>query len=165
LRYLSRSQVSVQGTLWNYEGCIKRCLPLEISAVPFSLHTAKLRRLHLKRSISGFELVHSNTVRYITLVMSSVPGKEVSSDLAQVDTFDHWVQACHCSRKFLPTAAPKSLVDESLTVDQNSPSNLNIQPWRCTSVSGAGCDQRRGALLLLLSSACSTIWAINIRSV
>jgi nitroreductase len=57
------------------------------------------------------------------------------------------IRGRHSTRKFLPTAVSRSLIDEALALAQSAPSNSNIQPWRVVIASGAARDRLKNALL------------------
>jgi nitroreductase len=60
---------------------------------------------------------------------------------------DETIKARHSTRKFLPLAVPRNLIDESLALAQCAPSNSNIQPWRVWLVTGAARERLRAALM------------------
>ncbi len=60
---------------------------------------------------------------------------------------DQTIRDRHSTRRFLPTAVPRALLDESLALAQCAPSNSNIQPWQMWFVTGSARDRLKDELL------------------
>jgi nitroreductase len=66
---------------------------------------------------------------------------------ATIEALDRVIRTRRSVRGFLPDPVPEATLREVFELAQRTPSNCNVQPWRCYVASGPARDQVRAKLL------------------